>query len=122
MSLADKYSLVEMWLGIICTCLPTLHTFVKKQWAARRARANADNPGGEVHDHHWIGLNDTPKQQHLGTKGVSHIGVIESKKHDPNLVTYRPVVYDEDSLGSASHSDARSATSTAEKPKSLNSS
>lgn len=115
MRLADQNSLVEVWMGIICTCLPTLHTFVKRQCAARRARANAGSPGGEVPDHYWIGLNDTPGGKPPGTKRVSQIGVIESKGNDPDLVTYRTVVCWEDSLGSASLSDARSATSTAGK-------
>lgn len=33
---ADHERLVEAWLGIICTCLPILYTFLRTQLLARR--------------------------------------------------------------------------------------
>lgn len=36
MNYADYDRLVEMWLGIICTCLPMLYTFFRTQLTAGR--------------------------------------------------------------------------------------
>ena len=43
-------SLVEMWMGVICTCLPTMYTFVKKRFCA------PDLPTPRVQNVNWVAL------------------------------------------------------------------
>lgn len=54
-SLTDQCSLVEMWLGIICTCLPILYTFVRTQILQRQgsrsvASSVVQNTNGSKHN------------------------------------------------------------------------
>lgn len=53
---ANKHRLVEMWLGIICTCLPILYTFFRTRLLAKRGSGSnvafpaiRDPNSGRVH-------------------------------------------------------------------------
>ncbi|EUC46078.1 hypothetical protein COCMIDRAFT_93891 [Bipolaris oryzae ATCC 44560] len=100
--------LVEMWMGVICTCLPTLHTFVKNRWAARCAKLVAKNNGNAMPEHQWIGLQDTPERPSSASKPVAVVNFLDSKSHGSDSSMARTIVCEEASLPPASHSNTRS--------------
>jgi hypothetical protein len=111
--LLTMISLVELWLGITCTCLPTLHTFVKRQWAARCAKINANKRGDGMPEHQWIGLEETPEKPSSGAKSIPVVKILDSKSHGSDSSMARTIVCEEDSLPPASQSKTRSTTFSA---------
>jgi hypothetical protein len=104
--------LVEMWLGIICTCIPTLHTFIKNWRAARSTQNNADRPGNGIPEHQWIGLEDTPEKP-SDAKRSPRVDILESKSHESNSSATRSIICEEIALPSITHANTRS---TADSP------
>ncbi|EDU48056.1 conserved hypothetical protein [Pyrenophora tritici-repentis Pt-1C-BFP] len=95
--------LVEMWMGIICTCLPTTHTFVKKYFCAP-----VPTPTPGVQNVNWVALevgsNRSPMKD-------SRDRTSESKNHDHDFATFRSIECDERALASASSCDGESRRS-----------
>ncbi|KAL7773986.1 hypothetical protein CFE70_003955 [Pyrenophora teres f. teres 0-1] len=95
--------LVEMWMGIICTCLPTMHTFVKRHFCAPDP-----TPVPGVQNINWVplevGSNRSPMKD-------SREKSSESKNYDHDFATFRSVECDERALASASSCDGESRRS-----------
>ncbi|CAA9960528.1 hypothetical protein PTMSG1_03930 [Pyrenophora teres f. maculata] len=95
--------LVEMWMGIICTCLPTMHTFVKRHFCAPDP-----TPVPGVQNVNWVplevGSNRSPMKD-------SREKSSESKNYDHDFATFRSVECDERALASASSCDGESRRS-----------
>lgn len=108
-AIADTGSLVEMWLGIICTCIPTLHTFIKNRWTAQSAKTNANNiRDNGMPQHPWIGLQDTPENPAARAKPSVHVDILDSKSHSSNSMASRSIVCEEVVLPHDSKINARS--------------
>lgn len=95
-------SLIEMWMGVICTCLPTMHTFVKRRFCA----PNPPTPG--VQNVNWVALEAGSNRSPIKD---SREGASESKSHDHDFATFRSVECDERALASASSCDGESRRS-----------
>ncbi|USP75496.1 hypothetical protein yc1106_02770 [Curvularia clavata] len=108
-AIANISSLVEMWLGIICTCIPTLHTFIKNRRAARSTQDNANMPGHGMPEHQWIGLEDTPEKA-SDAKRSPRVDILDSKSHGSNSSATQSILYAETALPSLSHANTRSTT------------
>jgi len=95
-------SLLEMWMGVVCTCLPTVHTFVKKHFCT------PDPPTPGVQNVNWVALEAGSNRSPIKD---SRERASESKSHDHDFATFRSVECDERALAAASSCDGESRRS-----------
>ncbi|KAF1835918.1 hypothetical protein BDW02DRAFT_264401 [Decorospora gaudefroyi] len=77
---------VEMWLGIICTCLPTLYTFIRKRFGNQ-----ADKPTTGDQNIHWIEQDMILDSSVFATKPSSDSGAVKSNIQLREAAVIRPV-------------------------------
>ncbi|KAF2820097.1 hypothetical protein CC86DRAFT_374790 [Ophiobolus disseminans] len=83
--------LVEMWLGIVCTCLPTLHAFMRRRTIKRERNAKNDHDVVRGRRHHRLGPNLASESQTFEDMRQTSFGPLDSDTDMHGISGVRPI-------------------------------
>jgi hypothetical protein len=103
----NESSLIEMWMGIICTCLPAMHTFIRKVTGKHHPQAPANFPVVRDPNSDQIDPNVlSDSGYHSGQiTGITLDTIDVESQHESVAQSVRPVASDKNLLVTTSRCD-----------------